>query len=86
MALSIATREWFSKHDVEGFLRVTNAPPHDKAEKVAPAIDMSEITEGVVQALTGLQVGGLQLVECPSNEILLEYFEVYSLSSKAYRT
>ena len=25
-------------------------------------------------------------MECPSNEILLEYFGVYSLSSKAYRT
>ena len=25
-------------------------------------------------------------MECPSNEILLEYFGVYSLSSKAYQT
>ena len=39
-----------------------------------------------MQALTGLQAGRLQSVECLSNEILLEYFGVYSLSSKAYRT
>ena len=40
--------------------------------------------EGAVQALMGLEAGGMQSVKCPSNEILLEYFRVYSLSSKAY--
>ena len=39
-----------------------------------------------MQALTGLQAGGLQSIECPSNQILFEYFGEYSLSSKAYRT
>ena len=86
MALSTATREWFSKHDVEGFLRVTNAPPHDKAEKVAPAIDLDEITEGTIHALIGLPAGGLRSIENPSTEILTEYFGEYSLSSKVYRT
>ena len=48
-------------------LRIAEAPPHDKMEQEAATIDLSEITEAAVQALTGLQVGGLQLVECPSN-------------------
>ena len=86
MALSEEARQWLTDNGLEGFLRITDAPPHEEPEQAATSIDMSEITEGVVQALTGLQVGGLQLVECPSNEILLEYFRVYSLSSKAYRT
>ena len=52
---------------------------------MAPTIDLAEITEGTIQALTGLQGGGLQSMESPSNKILLEYFGEYSLSSKAYR-
>ena len=52
---------------------------------MAATIDLVEITEGTIQALTGLQAGALQSVESPSNEILLEYFGEYSLSSKAYR-
>ena len=86
MALSTASREWFSKNNLDGFLQIVDAPPHEEPEKVAPTIDLEEITEGTIQALTGLQVGGLQSVENPSTEILLEYFGEYSLSSKAYRT
>ena len=67
------------------FLRIADAPLHDEPEQAATTIDLSEITEGAVQALMGLKARGMQLVECPSNEILLEYFGVYSLSSKAYR-
>ena len=51
MALSTATREWFSKHGLEGFLKVPDAPPHDELEKVASTIDLEEITEGTIQAL-----------------------------------
>ena len=39
-----------------------------------------------MQSFIGLQVGGLQSVESPSNEILLEYFGENSLSSKPYWT
>ena len=53
---------------------------------MAPTIDLAEITEGTIQALMGLQAGGLQSVERPSTEILMVYFDEYSLSSKAYRT
>ena len=60
MALSTATREWFSEHGLEGFLRVADAPPHEEPEKVAPPIDLEEITEGTIQALIGLPTGGLR--------------------------
>ena len=86
MALSDEAKQWLTEHGLEGFLCIAEAPPHNEPEQAAATINLFEITEGVVQALTGLQVGGLQLVECPSNEILLEYFRVYSLSSNAYRT
>ena len=86
MALSEEAKQWLTEHGLEGFLRIADAPPHAEPEQAAATIDLSEITEGAVQALTGLQAGGLRSVECPSNQILFEYFGEYSLSSKAYRT
>ena len=70
MALSIATGEGFSKHGLEGCLRVVDAPPHEEPEKVAPPNDLEEITEGTIQALIGLPIGGLRSIEIPSTEIL----------------
>ena len=86
MALSKEARQFLTENGLEGFMCIADAPPHEEPEHAATSIDLSEITEGAIQAMAGLQVGGLQSVECPSNEILLEYFGVYSLSSKAYRT
>ena len=86
MALSKEAKQWLTKHGLQGFLRIANAPPHDEPEKAAATIDLSEITEGTMHALTGLQARGLQSVECPSNQILFEYFGEYSLRSKAYQT
>ena len=86
MALSDEAKQWLTEHGLEGFLRIAEAPPQDEPEQSAATIDLPEITEGAIQALTGLQVGGLQSVECPSNMILFEYFGEYSLCSKAYRT
>ena len=84
MAPSEEAKQWLTEHGLEGFLRIADAPPHDEPEQAVKSIDLSEITEGAVQAITGLQAGGMQSVECPSNEILFEYFGEYSLSSKAY--
>ena len=69
MALSDAAREWFTKNGLEGFLRITDARPHEEPEQAAPTIDLAEITEGTIQTLTGLQAGGLQSVESLSTEI-----------------
>ena len=82
MALSTATREWFSKNGLEGFLHVGDAPPHEEPEKVAPTTDLEKITEGTLQALIGLPIGGVRSIENPSTKILTEYFGEYSLGSK----
>ena len=86
MVLSDEAREWLIASGLEGFLCIADAPQHDEPEQAAATIDLSEITEGAVQDLTGLQAGGLQSVECPSKEIMFKYFGEYSLSSKAYQT
>ena len=54
MALSEEEKECLTKHRLEGFLRIVDAPPHDEQEHAAATIDLSEITEGTVQAFTGL--------------------------------
>ena len=74
MALSTTAKEWFSKYRLEGFLRVVDAPPHEEPEKVAPTIDLEEITEGTIQALIGLPSRGLRSIENPCTEVLTEYF------------
>ena len=58
MALSDKARQWFTDNGLEGFLRIADAPPHEEPEQVAATIDLTEITEGTIQALTGLQAGG----------------------------
>ena len=86
MALSEGARQWMMENGLGGLLRIADAPPHDEPEQAAAAVDIAEVTEGAVQALTGIKEGGLQTIELPSSQILFEYFGEYSLSSKAYRT
>ena len=86
MALSDEARQWMTENGMEGLLRIADAPPHAEPEQAAATIDLSEVTEGAVQALTGIKAGGLRSIENPSNQILFEYFGEYSISSKAYRT
>ena len=85
MALSDAAKDWFSRNGLEEFLQIAEAPPHEEPERVALQIDLDEITEGMVQALTSLPARGLYSIENPSTETLTEYFGEYSIASKAYR-
>ena len=59
MVLSDKGRQWFTENCLYGFLRIGDAPPHEEPEQVTPTIDLAEITEGTIQAVTGLQAGGL---------------------------
>ena len=86
MALLDEAKQWLTEHGLEVFLRIAEAPLHNEPVQAAATIDLYEIMEGTVQALTGLHAGGLQLVQCPSNKIMFDNFGEYSLSSKAYRT
>lgn len=80
MAFSSTMRDWLTKDELEGFLRVVDAPPHKEPSLM---IDLEEITVGTVQALVGLPVEGLYSIENPSSKILIEYFREYSITSKA---
>ena len=48
MALSEEARQWLTDNELEGFLRIADAPPHEEPEQAATSIDLSEITKGVV--------------------------------------
>mgnify|MGYP006957879905 CR=1 FL=1 len=48
MALSTATRDWLNKNDLERFIQVADAPPHEEPEKVSTMINLDEISEGIV--------------------------------------
>ena len=86
MALSEEARQWLTENGLEGLLRIDEVPPHAEPEQAAATIDLSKITEDTVQALTGLQAGGLRSIEHPSNQIMFEYFGEYSIRIKAYLT
>ena len=66
------------KQGLEGFIRVTEAPPHQELEKVAKTIDVEGILEATIQAAIELSTGGLHSIETPTTEILVEYFGEYS--------
>ena len=59
MALSKEARQWLTENRLEGLLRIADAPPHAEPMQAAATIDLSDIIEGAVQALTGLPAGGL---------------------------
>ena len=86
MTLSKTTSDWLSKHDLEGFIRVVEAPPHEEPEKVATMIDLDKLSEGTMQARIGLPFEGLCSIENPSTKILTNYFGELSIASKAYQT
>ena len=57
MALLEEARQCMTKNGLEGLLRIADAPPHAKPEQAATTIDLSEVTEGAVQALIGIKAG-----------------------------
>ena len=86
MALSEMTKKWFTQYGLEGFLRVVEAPPHEKSENVTKEIDIKVITEETIHALIEFPEGGIYSIESPSPEMLTKFLGEYSHGSKAYRT
>ena len=82
MALSNATRDSLIKDDLEGFIWVVEAPPHEEP-KVAPPIDLEELSKGTMQAVNGLSSGAVYSIENPSTQILTEYFGKFLIARKA---
>ena len=69
---------------MEGFLRIVEAPPHGKPEKVVKKIETEVIIEEAIHTLTGLPEGGIYSIDNPSPEKLTKFFGEYSLGSKVY--
>ena len=59
MALLEEARQWLTDNELEGFLHIADATPHKAPEQAAATIELSEIMEGTIQALRGLQAAGL---------------------------
>ena len=77
MALSETAKKWFTRHVLEGFLRLVEAPPHSEAEKVMMKIDKEVITEEAIDALTRLPEGGIYSIDNPSPKTLTKFFREY---------
>ena len=52
MALLEEARQWLADNGLEGFLHIADTPPHEEPKHAATTIDLSEIIDGAVQALT----------------------------------
>ena len=52
MALSEEAQKWLTENGLEGLLCIVDTPPHAESEHTAETIDLSEITEGTMQART----------------------------------
>ena len=72
------------KQGLEGFIRVTEAPPHQELEKVAKTIDVEGILEATIQAAIELSAnkayrtqGGQDPLFREIAKMLLEYGFVY---------
>ena len=86
MALPTEAKDWLQKNRLEALIQVAEAPLHKEPEKVAKTIDVDGISEEIIQAAIELPSGCIQSIENPSTEILDEYFDEFSIMSKAYRT
>ena len=77
---------WLQRHDLGGYLRVIDAPPHPEAQEIARQLHPDTVTNNLIRSALGLQRGGVHDIEVPSHTILEAYFGTYSVFGKAYRT
>ena len=63
-----------------------DALAHPDAQAVARRIHPHTVTNNIIRATLDLKRGGDHEVEIPPSTTLKEYFGVYSISGKAYRT
>ena len=80
LATSQETRSWLQQRGLGGYLRVIDAPT------IARRIHPDTVTNNMIRAALDLARGGDHEVEIPPHSTLKEYFGMYSMSGKAYRT
>ena len=77
---------WLQRHGLGGYLCVINAPRHPEAQEIAPQLYLDTVTNNLIRSALGLHRGGDHDVEIPPQTILKDYFGLYSVSGKEYRT
>ena len=80
------TRSWLQQQGLGGYLRVIDTPAHPDAQEIACRIHPNTVTNNMIHATLDLKRGGEHEVEIPPHTTLKEYFGMYSISGKAYRT
>ena len=86
LSASRETRSWLQQRGLGGYLRVIDAPTHPDAQEIARRIHPETVTNNMICAALDLKRGGEHEVEIPPHTTLKEYFVMYSISGKAYRT
>ena len=86
LAASQETHSWFQARGLGGYLKVIDAPTHPYTQAVASRIHPDTVTNSMVCTALDLKQGGEHEVEIPPSTTLQEYFGMYSISGKAYRT
>ena len=85
LEVSQEIRTWLQRHGLGSYLRVIDAPPHPEAQEIERHLHPDTVTNNLILFTLGLQCG-VHDVEKPPHTILKEYFGLYSVSGKAYRT
>ena len=86
LAASQETRSWLQQRGLGGYLRVIDAPTHPDAQAIARRIHPDTVTNNMIRAALDVARCGDHEVEIPPHSTLKEYFGMYSMSGKAYRT
>ena len=84
--ISAALRRWLLEKGFEGFIKVTEAPPHPDAFDMAKKLNADTVMNATVWQKLGLSGLGEKHFEIAPAETLAKYFGEYSTTTKAYRT
>ena len=79
-------RTWLHRCGLGGYLRVVDASPHPEPQEIARQLHPDTVTNNIIRSALDLQRGGEHDIEVPRHTTLKDYFGVYSVSGKAYRT
>ena len=79
-------RTWLHRHGLGGYLRVIDAPPHPEAQEIVQQLHPNTVTNNLICSALGIQCRGEHDIKIPPHTILKDYFGLYSVSGKAYRT
>ena len=82
--ITSALRNWLADHDLQGFIKVAEVPPHPNAIEMANKLNIETLTDSMVKL--GLNSTGERQFEILPIELLERYYGKYFQSAKALRT